>query len=160
MTLTAGSASGLWYSFESNYLKTCATDLYQILRIGSPTDVDDCVKLGCDRSKDVAMATSYVNPHNCGSRVAHTRLPSVGFRSWSRFLAVSLQVTSHKPGGRLLLLSARPAVAMATLKRAATNFAAWWTQARWMWTVCLGLLPDSVAAAISTQALLRLSPAR
>ena len=25
--------------------------------------------------------------------MAHTRLPSVGFRSWSRFLAVSLQVT-------------------------------------------------------------------
>ena len=25
-------------------------------------------------------------------KVAHTRLPSVGFRSWSRFLAVSLQV--------------------------------------------------------------------
>ena len=32
---------------------------------------------------------------------------------------------SHKPGGRLLLLSAKPAVAPATLKRAATNFAAW-----------------------------------
>jgi len=32
---------------------------------------------------------------------------------------------SHKPGGRLLLLSARPAVTPATLKRAATNFAAW-----------------------------------
>jgi len=31
---------------------------------------------------------------------------------------------SHKPGGRLPLLSARPAVALATLKRAATNFAA------------------------------------
>ena len=30
---------------------------------------------------------------------------------------------SHKPGGRLPLLSARPAVT--TLKRAATNFAAW-----------------------------------
>jgi len=26
-------------------------------------------------------------------KVAHTRLPIVGFRSWSRFLAVSLQVT-------------------------------------------------------------------
>jgi len=26
--------------------------------------------------------------------VAHTRLPSIGFRSWSRFLAVSLQVMS------------------------------------------------------------------
>jgi len=32
---------------------------------------------------------------------------------------------SHKPGGRLPLLSARPAVTLATLQRAATNFAAW-----------------------------------
>jgi len=32
---------------------------------------------------------------------------------------------SHKPGGRLPLLSARPAVTPATLKRAATSFAAW-----------------------------------
>ena len=32
---------------------------------------------------------------------------------------------SHKPGGRLPLLSARPAVTPATLKRDATNFAAW-----------------------------------
>jgi len=32
---------------------------------------------------------------------------------------------SHKPGGRLPLLSARPAVTPATLKQAATNFAAW-----------------------------------
>ena len=32
---------------------------------------------------------------------------------------------SHKPGGTLPLLSARPAVTLATLKTAATNFAAW-----------------------------------
>jgi len=32
---------------------------------------------------------------------------------------------SHKPGGRLPLLSARPAVTPATLKRFATSFAAW-----------------------------------
>ena len=32
---------------------------------------------------------------------------------------------SHKPGGRLPLLSARPAVTPATLNRAATNFAVW-----------------------------------
>jgi len=32
---------------------------------------------------------------------------------------------SHKPGDRLPLLSARPAVTLATLKRAATDFAAW-----------------------------------
>jgi len=32
---------------------------------------------------------------------------------------------SHKPGGRLPLLSATPAVTVATIKRVATNFAAW-----------------------------------
>ena len=64
---------------------------------------------------------------------------------------------SHKPSGRLPLLSA---VTPATLKRAATNFAVWWTEARWVWTVCLRLLPDSVTAAIWTWALLCLSRAR
>jgi len=44
---------------------------------------------------------------------------------------------SHKLGGRLPLLSARHAVTPSTLKRAATNFAAWWTEAQWVWTVCL-----------------------
>jgi len=32
---------------------------------------------------------------------------------------------SHKPGGRLPLLSARPAVTLAILERAPTSFAAW-----------------------------------
>ena len=32
---------------------------------------------------------------------------------------------THKPGGRLPLLSARPAVTPTTLKMAATKFAAW-----------------------------------
>ena len=32
---------------------------------------------------------------------------------------------NHKPGGRLPLLSARPAVTLGTLKRAVTNFTAW-----------------------------------
>ena len=67
---------------------------------------------------------------------------------------------SHKPGSRLPLLCAMPAVTSATLKWAATNFAAWWTEAQWVWTVCLRLLPDSVTTAIWTQAVLRLSPAR
>ena len=66
---------------------------------------------------------------------------------------------SHKPGGRLPLLFARTAVTPTT-KRTATNLAAWWAQAQWVWTVCLRLLPDSVATAIWTQALLHLSPAR
>jgi len=55
---------------------------------------------------------------------------------------------SHKPRSRLPLLSARPAVTLATLQRSATSFAAWWTEAQWVWTVCLRLLPDSVAAVI------------
>jgi len=32
---------------------------------------------------------------------------------------------SHKPGDTLPVLSARPAVTLATLKRVATNFSAW-----------------------------------
>ena len=57
---------------------------------------------------------------------------------------------SHKRDGRLPLLSARPAVTPATLKRAATNFAAWYEQRH---NVCDSLpktvsLPDSVATAI------------
>jgi len=65
-------------------------------------------------------------------KLAHTRLPSAWFRSWSRFLAVSLQVTwVINPAVMLPLLSARPAVTLATLKRAATNFSAWWTMAPW-----------------------------
>jgi len=38
----------------------------------------------------------------------------------------------HKPDGRLPLLSARPAVTPATLKRASTSFAAWRTEAQWV----------------------------
>ena len=60
-----------------------------------------------------------------GKKVAHTRLPA-----WSPGAdpVLDSQPTgdvSHKPGGRLPLLSARPAVTLATLKWAATNFAAW-----------------------------------
>ena len=57
-------------------------------------------------------------------KVARTRLPSVRSRavpgSWQPAGDVS-----DKPGGRLPLLSVRPAVTLATLKGAATTFAAW-----------------------------------
>ena len=39
---------------------------------------------------------------------------------------------SHKPGSRPPLLSTRLAVTLATLKRAATSFAAWRTEAQWV----------------------------
>jgi len=40
----------------------------------------------------VLVPIMYMLPNTKKVEVAHTRLPSVGFRSWSRFLAVSLQV--------------------------------------------------------------------
>ena len=39
---------------------------------------------------------------------------------------------SHKLGSRLPLLPGRPAVIITTLKRAATNFAAWRTETQWV----------------------------
>ena len=51
---------------------------------------------------------------------------------------------SHKPGGRLPLLSARPAVTLASLKRAATSF----TASEQRHDECEQFALDSVAAAI------------
>ena len=49
-------------------------------------------------------------------KVTHTRLPSVRFRSCSRFLAVSLHCdVSHKPDGRLPLLSVKKAAIIPVL---------------------------------------------
>ena len=60
--------------------------------------------------------------HDKKVKVAHTRLSRV-----PELITIlgSQGDMSHKPGGRLSLLSARPAVTLATLKRAATSFAAW-----------------------------------
>jgi len=55
--------------------------------------------------------------HNHKKRRVPQRIPVLGSQS--------ADDVSHKPGGRLPLLSARPAVTPAALKRAATNFAAW-----------------------------------
>jgi len=90
-------------------------------------------------------------------KVAHTRLPSVGFQSWSWFLAVSLQVTwVINPTVGCHYFSSGLQLPPATLKRAATNFAALWTEARWVWTVCLRLLPDSPSAPESSTLTTRL----
>jgi len=120
-------------------------------------------------------------------KVAHTRLPSVGFPVLG---SQSAGDVSHKPGGRLPLLSARPTVTLATLKRAVTSgvllkmevgiskgawrrawrYPAYLWSLRWVyavkknpgvgippntplavtnftawWTVCLRLLPNSIA---------------
>jgi len=64
-----------------------------------------------------------------GNKVRVTRPYSITERSIPELIPVPGSQpagdVSHKPGGRLPLLSARPAITLATLKRAATNFAAW-----------------------------------
>ena len=90
-----------------------------------------------------------------GKGRTHSRLPSIGFRSWSRFLAVSLQVTwvinqavgcQYFPPG--LQLPPQP------LRGLLPIFSAWRTVNKGTMGVnsCLRLLPDSVATAIWTRA--------
>ena len=55
------------------------------------------------------------SPYSITERRVHELIPVLGSQSAND--------VNHKPGGRLPLLSARPAVTSATLKRAATNFA-------------------------------------
>ena len=61
-------------------------------------------------------------------KVAHTRLPSVGFRSWYWFLAVSLQVMwAINPVLGCPYFFSRPTVTPAALRRLLPVFAVWWT---------------------------------
>jgi len=72
------------------------------------------------------LATLVTYDNHKKVKVAHTRLPSV-YRVPELIPVLGSQLAgevSHKPGDRLPLLSARPAVTPATLKKAATNFAA------------------------------------
>jgi len=64
------------------------------------------------------------SPHSITKRSGSELIPVLGSQPAGD--------ASHKPDGTLSLLSARPAVTLAALKRAATNFAAWLTEARWV----------------------------
>ena len=57
------------------------------------------------------------NPYSIAERRVPELIPVFGSQP--------VGYVSHKPGGRLPLLSARPAVTIATLKRAAISFSAW-----------------------------------
>ena len=61
--------------------------------------------------------TSKGNPYSITERRVPELIPVLGSQPAGD--------VSHKPDGRLPLLSGMPAVTSATLKRAATNFAAW-----------------------------------
>ena len=72
----------------------------------------------CDRSAvDFYSVKGKGSPYSITERWVPELIPVLGSQPAGD--------VSHKPGGRLPLLSARPAVTPATLKRAAANFAAW-----------------------------------
>ena len=71
----------------------------------------------CTRRKFVIVKKVKGSPYSITERRVPELIPVLGSQPAG--------YVSHKPGGRLPLLSARPAVTLATLKRAATNFAAW-----------------------------------
>ena len=125
-----------------------------------PLIIQDSCSWPYDKTYDTQSFMECALGWKCNTQAA----PSCDISSSGRHISMSHSIlsshpageVSHKPGSRLPLLSTRPAVTPVTLKRAATNFAAW-TEAQWVWTVCL--LPDSVATVTWTQALLlRLSP--
>jgi len=84
--------------------------LHNIVHPHHSTDrIDDCTEPAAKKGKG--------SPYSTAERRVTELIPVLGSQPAND--------VSHKPGGRLPLLSARPTVTPATLKRAATNFAAW-----------------------------------
>jgi len=77
---------------------------------------------------DLLCNTLYTDPQRIGSKKGKGSPYSITEPRVPELIPVLCSQpagdVSHKPGGRLPLLSARPAVTLATLKRAATSFAA------------------------------------
>jgi len=97
------------------------------------------------------------------AKVADTRLTSVGFPSWSRFLAISLQVMwVINPALGCHYFSPGPQLPPQPLRGLLPNLmlGEQGHSGCEHWTVCLRLLPDNIATAIWTRVLQRLSPAR
>ena len=115
-----GSCRHLHCSLGSHYVESWGTRLN--------TDLSGTAVLWCKKSNG--------SPYSITERRVPELIPVLGSQPTGDM--------SHKPGGRLPLLSTRPAVTPATFTRAATSVAAWWTEAQWLWAVCLRLLPDSV----------------
>jgi len=110
------------------------------MSVWSPTYRQSAFKRYLDDGYSLSLSFTYkmateINWHRYGTKLRHCRPLYKG----SRYSITERRVpelilvlgsqpasdVSHKPGGRLPLLSARPAVTPATLKRTATNFAAW-----------------------------------
>jgi len=75
MTLTAETASGFYYWFKPSYFRKYSTDLRQIFRFGQVMGTDDRCEMGCNHSRDIAMATNFCafNHDVLGRRKCNTR---------------------------------------------------------------------------------------
>ena len=85
--------------------------------ISTPTPSTDSRSIGPDAAAVASRKNGKGRPYSITERRVPGLIPVLGSQPAGD--------VSHKPGGRLPLLSARPAVTPATLKRAATSFAVW-----------------------------------
>jgi len=77
----------------------------------------DCLIFNVKRTTDVHVKKAEGSPYSITERRVPELIPVLGSQP--------ADDVSHKPDGRVPLLSARPAVTPATRETAATNFAAW-----------------------------------
>jgi len=111
---------------RTDYLKIHQTDLLHIFRVGRTVDGQSVISFSIPQ-RTLPRQSVFVgfihgnkgngNPYSITERRVPELIPVLGSQPAGD--------VSHKTGGRLPLLSARPAVTPATLKKAATNFAAW-----------------------------------
>jgi len=80
-----------WF-FEHSFCRTKQRTHYNRHSTGT---VFNCASRILQRRRPILELIITTTLYSCrkNKKLVHTRLPSVGFRSWSRFLAVSLQVT-------------------------------------------------------------------
>ena len=106
----------LFYTVESGNLgisKNKGTFLWNFVPSSVPVKRTVACSSVCDRC---VLGYNKRSPYSITERRVPKLIPVLGSQPAGD--------VSHKPGGRLPLLSTRPAVTLATLKRAATNFVA------------------------------------
>jgi len=115
--LTKSSSS----SFLPNNTTACTSTSTQLRRTGQQGDKNTN---SCPRTASEYFFEKYIytvkgkgSPYSISERRVPELIPVLGIQPAGDM--------SHKPGDRLPLLSARPAVTPATLKRAAASFAPW-----------------------------------